>query len=49
MPATQPAAEWNGDTLGAGSASTAGIASRFTSIAQVPFNRPERSITAGFN
>ena len=37
----------NGETRGAGNASTMGMASRFSSTAQVPLGRPERSITAG--
>ncbi|COZ39219.1 Uncharacterised protein [Mycobacterium tuberculosis] len=49
--ATTRLTSWNtagyGDTLGAGSGALHGIASRFSSTAQVPFGRPERSITAG--
>ena len=37
----------NGDTAGAGSVSVIGMASRFSSTAQVPLGRPDRSTTAG--
>ncbi len=37
----------NGDTAGTGSVSVIGMASRSSSIAQVPFGRPQRSTTAG--
>ena len=37
----------NGDTAGAGSDSVSGMASRFSSTAQVPAGRPDRSTTAG--